>query len=73
MNFKRLDRAQILAKEKGVTVPQIAAAFIMNQPFNVFALVGTANRDEFKANAEACEIKLTPEELAWINLQSDTR
>jgi aryl-alcohol dehydrogenase-like predicted oxidoreductase len=73
VNFKRLDRVQILAKEKGVTVPQIAVAYIMNQPLNVFALVGAANRDEFKANVEACEIKLTQEELAWINLQSDTR
>ncbi len=72
-NFKRLDRVQILAKEKGMTVPQIATAYIMNQPLNVFALVGAANRDEFKANAEACELKLTPQEIAWLDLRSDSR
>lgn len=73
VNFKRLDRVQILAEEKGMTVPQIATAYIMNQPLNVFALVGAASRDEFKANAEACEIKLSPEETAWLDLRSDSR
>ena len=72
-NFKRLDRVQILAKEKGMTIPQIAMAYIMNQPLNVFALVGAANRDEFKANAEACELKLSPEEIEWLDLQSSQR
>jgi len=72
-NFKRLDRVQILAEEKGMTVPQIAVAYIMNQPLNVFALVGAVNRDEFKANVEACELKLSPEEIDWLDLRSDIR
>lgn len=72
-NFQRLDRVEILAAEKGVTVPQIAVAYIMNEPLNVFALVGAANRDEFSANSEACELKLTPEETAWLDLRSDSR
>lgn len=73
VNFKRLDRVQIMAKEKDVTVPQIAMAYITNQPLNVFALVGAANRDEFKANVEACELKLSPEEVAWLDLRGDSR
>jgi len=73
VNFKRLDRVQILAEEKSMTVPQIATAYIMNQPLNVFALVGVANGDEFKANAEACELKLSAEEVDWLDLRSDTR
>jgi aryl-alcohol dehydrogenase-like predicted oxidoreductase len=72
-NFKRLDRVQIMAEEKGMSVPQIATAYIMNQPLNVFALVGAASGDEFKANVEACELKLIPEEVAWLDLRSDTR
>jgi len=72
-NFKRLDRVQILAEEKGMTVPQIAMAYIMNQPLNVFALVGAVNRDEFKANVEACELTLSPEEIDWLDLRSDIR
>jgi len=73
VNFQRLDRVQILAEEKGMTVPQIATAYIMNDPLNVYALVGVANREEFKANAAACELKLTPEECAWLDLRSDSR
>ncbi|MEK7399035.1 MAG: hypothetical protein AAB116_19030 [Candidatus Poribacteria bacterium] len=45
----------------------------MNQPLNVFALVGAASKEEYKANMEACEISLTPEELAWLDLQGDNR
>jgi aryl-alcohol dehydrogenase-like predicted oxidoreductase len=73
VNFKRLDRVQILAKEKGITVPQIATAYIMNQPLNVFALVGVANGGEFRANVAACELKLTKEETDWLDLRSDSR
>lgn len=73
VNFKRLDRVQILAEEKSMTVPQIATAYIMNQPINVFALVGVANGDEFKANAKACELKLSAKEVDWLDLRSDTR
>lgn len=73
VNFKRLDRVQILAKEKGVTVPQIATAYIMSQPLNVFALVGAASKEEYKANSDALNIELTSEELAWLDLRSDSR
>ncbi len=73
VNFKRLDRVQILAKEKGMSVPQIATAYIMSQPLNVFALVGVANKEEYKANTKALDIELTPEEVAWLDLRSDSR
>jgi aryl-alcohol dehydrogenase-like predicted oxidoreductase len=68
-NFQRLDRAKTLAEEKGVTLPQIALAYVMHQPVEVFALVGCRSGDEFKANAEALEIKLTPDEIAWLELK----
>jgi len=70
-NFKRLDRVRLLAEEKGLTVPQIAMAYVMSQPLNIFALVGCANGHEFQENVEACEVKLTPEEIAWLELRSD--
>jgi aryl-alcohol dehydrogenase-like predicted oxidoreductase len=65
-NFKRLDRAEDLAKKKGLTLPQIAFAYVMNQPLNIFALVGCQTPQEFKANMEAATIKLTPDELTWL-------
>lgn len=72
-NFKRLDRARELAGEKGLTIPQIALAYVLNQPMNVFALVGCQNGAEFKANVEALELKLSVEELGWLDLRAEGR
>lgn len=70
-NFQRLDRVLELAAEKGVTVAQIALAWVMNQPLNIFALVGCATGAEFRQNLEALELKLTPTELAWLDLRAE--
>lgn len=72
-NFQRLDRAGILAAEKGLTAAQVALAFVMEQPINVFAVVGTHTGEKFRANVEASEARLTPQEMAWLDLRSDTR
>lgn len=70
-NFKRLDRAHQLAGEKGLTLPQIALAYVLSQPLNIFALVGCQSGAEFKANVEASQVKLSPEEIAWLDLKRD--
>ena len=72
-NFQRLERAEELAQEKGLALPQVAMAYVMSQPLNIFALVGCQSGDEFKANVAACEVTLSPQELAWLELKSDTR
>jgi aryl-alcohol dehydrogenase-like predicted oxidoreductase len=75
-NFERLDRVRLLAQEKGLTVSQLAQlalAYVMNQPLNVFAIVGHNSGEEFRANAEASEVGLTSEELAWLDLRSEDR
>ncbi len=72
-NFRRLDRAQELAAERGATVAQIALAYVLNQPANIFALTAGANDDEIRANAEAGEIVLSAEEIAWLDLKRDDR
>ena len=68
-NFQRLDRAEALANEKGCTAAQIALAYVMNQPMNVFSVVGSHSIEKFKANIEAAELKLTNQELAWLDLK----
>ncbi len=72
-NFVRLDRAGKLAREKGLTVPQIALAFNLNQPLNLFSLIGAFHPDECEANIEALNLKLTEEELDWLDLKRDGR
>ncbi len=65
-NFKRLDRAEELAKQKGLTLPQIAMSYVMSQPLNIFALVGCQTAQEFKANMDAADLKLTADEMKWL-------
>jgi aryl-alcohol dehydrogenase-like predicted oxidoreductase len=72
-NFRRLDRAEELAKEKGMTLAQIAVAFVTSQPLNIFALLAPQTPEEARLNAEASEVKLSPAELAWLDLKSDSR
>jgi len=72
-NFQRLDRVKTLAAEKGMTIPQIATAYVLSYPLNIFALVGCWAVEEFKANADALALKLTPAEIAWLELKSNSR
>lgn len=72
-NFQRLDRASLLAAEKGLNTAQIALAYVMNQPVNIFAVVGPHSGAKFKQNIEACWVELTAEEMAWLDLTGDSR
>ncbi len=73
VNFKRLARAEELAVEKGVSVPQIAIAYILDSPLNVFPLVASYNEAEMKDNLKSFDVKLTALEWAWLDLRSDIR
>lgn len=72
-NFQRFDRASSLASEKGLTTAQVALAYVMNQPMDLFVIVGPHSGEKFKANIDASEIELTPEEMAWLDLKIDSR
>ena len=65
-NFQRLARAYELSAGKGVTSTQIALAYVLNQPLNVFALIGPQTLVETDTSAQALQAVLTPEELSWL-------
>lgn len=65
-NFARLERTRQLAADRGVSVAQVAMAYVLAQPFTVFPLVGCANGDEYAANAAALAVALTPAEVVWL-------
>lgn len=71
-NFKRLDRCAEIAKAKSVSIPQVAMAFVLDSPLNVFPVIGAANRGEIESTLGALEVKLTPAEIAYLDLKSDT-
>jgi aryl-alcohol dehydrogenase-like predicted oxidoreductase len=70
-NFRRLDRAQDLARQKDLTLPQIALAYVLSQPLTIHALVGCANQREFAENIAAMAVRLSPQEMAWLELETD--
>lgn len=70
-NFERLARCEQLAKEKGCSVPQIALAWIFNQPLKTFAVVSTKTAARMKENIDALKIGLTEQELQYLDLQGD--
>ena len=73
-NFKRMDRAEELGREKNLSVPQIALAYVVQQPgLEVYALIGTFTGAEYQENIRALEVKLTDEEMEWLDLRRDTR
>lgn len=67
-NFQRLERAQKMAADKGVSTFQLALAYVVNQPsLNIFAITGGRTSEEILANAAVFEIPLTQEECDWLN------
>ena len=66
INFSRLDRAGELAEKKGVSIPQIALAYLLCQPLNVYPIVGAASEKELREAAEAVGVSLTRQELLWL-------
>ena len=71
-NFQRLDRARELAQAKGLSVAQIAVAFSVSQPMNLFLLISSLTPDQFAANAAALDMTLTPQERDYLDLKADS-
>jgi len=72
-NRQRRRRAFDLANDMGVSAINIAAAYVLNQPFPSFALIGPRMLRELTTSLPALSITLSPEQLAWLDLRSDTK
>lgn len=68
-NFRRRERAIELAKKKNVLPINIAAAYVLAQPFPTFALIGPRTLEELRTSLPALGIELTPDEVAWLDLR----
>lgn len=67
-----LERIKPLADEKGATLSQLIIRWTIEQPGITIALVGARNVRQAKQNAEAINVKLSHEEIEFINKQLET-
>lgn len=65
-NWGRLERAEQMAVEKGVSLPQIALAYVLNQPQDIYALIACWTPEEVTDNVQSLAIRLTAKELKWL-------
>ncbi|MEZ5557281.1 MAG: aldo/keto reductase [Pseudomonadales bacterium] len=68
-NFERRDRAEALARRRGVELINVALAYVLCQPFPCFPLIGPRTLAELRSCVAALAIELAPEDLAWLNLE----
>jgi aryl-alcohol dehydrogenase-like predicted oxidoreductase len=68
-NWERLRRATELGQHRGFTANQVALAWVLHQPFPVFALIGPHTVEELKSSVAALDLELTPDEVRWLNLE----
>ncbi|MGI8643616.1 MAG: aldo/keto reductase [Thermomicrobiales bacterium] len=68
-NFQRLDRVNQMAEQRGVPPIAIALAWVLNQPFPTFPLIGPRALSETRSSFRALDVELTPDEVAWLNLE----
>lgn len=68
-NWRRLERARELAARRGCTPTQVALAWVLHQPFPTFAIIGPRAESELADCLGALAVSLTPDEVAWLNLE----
>ena len=65
-NRGRRERARALATQLGVTPVTVALAWVLAQPFPVFAIIGPRELSELESSAAACTLRLTAEQVGWL-------
>jgi predicted dehydrogenase/aryl-alcohol dehydrogenase-like predicted oxidoreductase len=68
-NFQRLARVNEMAAKRNVLPINIALAYVLNQPFPTFPLIGPRQLSETRTSLAALDIELSPQELRWLNLE----
>lgn len=68
-NRERRRRAATLAGRRGATASQVALAWVLHQPFPVYALIGPRSVAELRESVAALDLALTPSEARWLDLE----
>ncbi|MES2496961.1 MAG: aldo/keto reductase [Pseudomonadota bacterium] len=65
-----VDAMRAIATNKGVTVAQIALAWLLHQPVVTSVIIGAKRIDQLNDNIASTEVKLSPDELATLDTVS---
>ena len=68
-NRERKKRANLLANNRNTSAQNIAGAWPINLKFPSFALIGPRKIDEINSSLNNLKIKLTDQEISWLNLE----
>ena len=68
-NFKRQARCFELAEKLKVAPIAVALAYVLNQPFPTFALIGPRCISETVGSCAALGLALSTDEVKWLNLE----
>jgi aryl-alcohol dehydrogenase-like predicted oxidoreductase len=70
-NWERLRRAEFLARRKDATANQVALAWVLQQAFPVYAVIGPRSVEQLRSSFAALEICLDDHERRWLDLEAD--
>ena len=72
-NMERLRRAEILAKDEGCTVSEIAMRYIFSSDMNLYAIVSTTSPERMRQNIDASLRPLSEDAVRWLQLECSER
>ncbi len=71
--YNVVDALDIIAKETGKTVPQVALNWLLQRPTVANIIVGARNEEQLRQNLGAVGWNLTPAQVAVLDKASDTQ
>ena len=71
-NYEKYRRAERIAGERGADVPTIALSYVASQDLLLAPIIGPKTPDECRACLKAVSLRLTPAEIEYLSLRSDT-
>lgn len=71
-NWAKYDRAEKLAAEKGLSTAEIALAYVANQSYPTAIIAGARTMEELQSCVRAMGLKLSAEEVAWLEQGSQS-
>lgn len=70
--YRVVDALDVIAKETGKQIPQIALNWLLQRPTVASVIIGARNEEQLRQNLGAADWKLTPAQVATLDRASET-